>query len=244
MDVRIFKTMMYDTQRIDGKTTVPFFHDTADDEVSVTSNTEDQILRWILTHRSVGRFFIDHFATDLVNLRAYVGLTHPFVTPNQKPGDIDLFLVDPSMPQRGIAFEVKRVKALAIDDEVSKVNGAEKIVKGVIQANKYQSIGFGQSYLLLIVLNDGRAKATANVMLRSANSIDVRRVYNIPWNEPLHRDVGIVFFDVDQPTGRHINQTGSVGICIDKEAAQIEQSYEFTKRVIQLINSDQPYIKF
>ena len=232
MDLRIFNTMIYDRQRIEGSKT-SFFHESMDNDESVTNNTEELIVNWIFNHKSTARFFASHFATDLLNLRAYSGLTKPFTTNNQKPGDIDLLFVDPYSPNKSIAFEVKKVKALAIDNEVSKVNGSEKIIKGVMQVNRYQSIGFHRTYLLVIILNDGRAKNTPNVMLRKANSKDVTRVYNIPWNEPLHEDVGITFLDINQFTGRHINQTGSLGLCIDKEASWLDQTYELTLKINQ-----------
>ncbi len=245
MEFRIFDMVMYDIQKWKGEASMPFFAESDDSEPSVSENTEDEILKWIVSHRTLGKFLIKQFFADIPGIRAYFGLTHPFVISNQKPGDIDLFLIHPLFPDKSIAFEVKRVKAVAINDEVSRVNGIEKIRKGVIQANKYQSLGFHQTYLMLIILNDGRAKTSANVMLRSAKTDNVQRIYSIPWNEPLHPDVGIVYVDLNQFTGRSITQTGSMGVCVDKGATPLEQTHGFTKKVETLLfESQYPYVNF
>lgn len=245
MEFRIFNMVLYDIQPWKGETKLPFFTESEDNESSVVENTEDQILRWIISHRRLGRFLVEQFFADTTGIRAYLGIKEPFVVANQKPGDIDLLLIHPSMPDRSIAFEVKRVKAVAVNNELSKINGTEKIRKGVIQVNKYQSLGFHQTYLMLIVLNDGRAKTSPNVALRSANTVDVQRIYSIPWNEPMHEDVGIVFVDLNQFTGRAIAQTGSMGVCVDKRAAFLEQTSEFTKRVDGLLSTPTyPYTDF
>jgi len=234
----VFNTVIYDIQPLSGESGMAFFAESADNEESVTSNTEEQILKWILTHRSLGKFLVSQFFEVPSTVKAYLGLTDPFVESGRKPGDIDLLLIDPAKPDRSIAFEVKRVKAVATDDEVSRVNGAEKIRKGVIQVNKYQSLGFHQTYLMVIVLNDARTKRTPNVALRKANSSNVQRVFGIPWNEPLHADVGIVYVEITQFTGRAIAQTGSFGVCIDKRASMLEQASDFTTKVKKL--SSQP----
>ncbi len=230
----IFETVKYDAQLVGDKSRISFFAESEDNSDSVTAITEEAIIKWLLEHRHFKEMFLSKFFKDISSVQTFYGLTDPFVTVGQKPGDIDLLLVNPKDLKVSIAFEVKRLKALAINEERSKVNGVEKISKGVIQANKYQSLGFHQSYLMLIILNDGRLKNTPNVMLRSAKTDDVERIYSVPWDEPLHSDVGIIFIDINQFTGRHISQTGSLGICIDKYARPLEQTHEFTRKVERL----------
>lgn len=231
----IFKQMFSDTQFTGGRTDIPFFIESEQDEESVTSMTEDQAVKWLFHNSSFQQFFIKDFFENAKNVKTYFGLSEPFTIKNKKPGDIDLLLVDPDRPDKSIAFECKKVKAYTIDEETAKVNNTEKIRHGVIQANKYQSLGFHQSYLLIILLDDGRHSKTPNILLRNTNMDQLKRLYEIPWNEPLNNDIGIVFINVNQISGNHINQTRGLGFCIDKQAQPLEQTTAMTNKIKELL---------
>ena len=231
----VFKQIYYDVQPIGGKTKVSFFTEKKKNDVSVTSMSEDQAIKWLFQNESFRQFFIKDFFGNSNNIRSYFGLTEPFTTRNKKPGDIDLLLVNPNRPDKSIAFECKRVKALSIDNYSSKINNVEKIRHGVIQANKYQSLGFHQSYLLIILLDDGRHYNTPNTLFRNTSTDQLTHMYDIPWNEPLNNDVGIIFIKVNQTTSNHINLTGGIGFCIDKLAKPLEQTSSMTNKIKDLI---------
>jgi hypothetical protein len=230
-----FKQVFYDVQPIGDKTTVSFFTETNKNDETVTLMSEDQAIKWLFQNKPFRQLFIGGFFGDTKNIKTYFGLTEPFTTKNKKPGDIDLLFVDPDQPDKSVAFECKRVKALSIDNQTSKINNAEKIKHGVIQANKYQSLGFHQSYLVIILLDDGRHYNSPNILFRNTSTEQLKRVYDIPWNEPLHNDVGIIFITINQPTGNHINLTGGLGFCIDKLAQPLEQTVSMTNKIIDLI---------
>jgi len=231
----IFKQVFYDTQSVGGKNAISFFTESDENDESVTSMSEDQAVKWLFQNESFRRLFIEAFFENSKNVRAYFGLTEPFTTKNKKPGDIDLLLVNSNRPDKSIAFECKRVKALSDDKGFSKVNNTGSIKHGVIQANKYQSLGFHQSYLLIILLDDARDHKAKNVLFHSTSSEQLKHLYDIPWNEPLHKDVGIIFIRIIQLTGKHIDLKGEIGLCIDKPAQLLEQTATMTNKIKELI---------
>jgi len=103
-----------------------------------------------------------------------------------------------------------------------------KIRHGIKQANAYRELGFYQTYLLIILLDDGRAMTAPNTMFRYGKDDTLESIYSIPWQEPLHEDVGIVYVKVNQTTGKSINLTGGIGFCIDKKARLVEQHANIT----------------
>jgi len=59
-------------------------------------------------------------------------------------------------------------------------------------------------------------------------------VYNIPWNQELNREGGVIYVQVTQSTGLHYNKMNSIGICIDKNAEGLEQSKRLTEKIKRL----------
>lgn len=230
-----FKQIYYDSQSIGGKTTVSFFNENDENDESVTSMSEDQAVKWLFQFKEFRHLFINEFFGNTDTIKTYYGLTEPFTTRNKKPGDIDLLLVNPNRPDKSIAFECKRVKAVTIENSNAKINNVEKIRNGVIQANKYQSLGFHQSYLMIILLDDGKLSKTPNVLFRETNKDLLKKMYDIPWNEPLNNDVGIIFIKVNQTTGIDINLSGGIGFCIDKLAQPLEQTSSMTNKIKDLM---------
>jgi hypothetical protein len=197
--------------------------------------TEEQAIRWLFQNNTFSKHFLENFITDTTAIRPYFGVTNPFVTGGKKPGDIDLMLVDPMRPDRTMAFECKRVKATSLCKDYSTVNNANGIRKGVLQANALQSLGFHRSYLMIILLDDGRELDYPNTMMRRSTSNNVEDIYEIPFNEKIHDDVGVVYVKVTQPTGKHFDLMGGTGVCIDKEAGRLDQSSEMTSKVVSFL---------
>ncbi len=236
----IFRQQYFDSLPLDGRTSFSFFTEPEDNESSVTTMSEDNILKWLFLNSAFDCFFFQEFFKNPEKVTPFFGLTEPFTVQGQKPGDIDLLLINAERPDQVIAFECKRVKATSLDNLNSKVNNIQGIRKGVIQANKYQSLGFHQSYLMIILLDDCRHFVDyPNVMMRNNITDEVEAIYDIPWNEKLHEDVGIVFVRVTQPTGKDFNLMSGQGFCIDKKAAHLEQTITMTNKVKELLK--QPF---
>jgi hypothetical protein len=127
------------------------------------------------------------------------------------------------------------VKAIAIDTEKEKVNKIDSIGDGVIQANALHNLGFHRTYLLILVVIDGRNKTDYNVLCRGLSNITFERVYDFPLRDKLNEDVGVIFIEISQPTGKSIDSMARVGICIDKEAKRLEQPLNLTNRIDRLL---------
>jgi len=225
---------MYDSVPLNSHdTTYSFFTESDSRDSTVTGMTEETAIKWLISNPHFRNAFISDFFDNPSAIKEFYGLQRPFTDPNKVPGDIDLLLVDPFQPQYSIAFECKRVKAISTDTG-SKVNNVQAIKKCVRQANAYRELGFYQTYLTIILLDDGRAMTTPNTMFRYGNSPAIECIYNIPWQEPLHEDVGIIYIKVNQTTGKSIELSGSVGFCIDKTANYLEQTTKMTSQIRSL----------
>lgn len=234
----LFKYEVYDSVVLEpGRTDYRLFEETSEQGESVTRMNEGQALEWLLTNKSFKEMFLNEFFPGISDVKVFTGLSAPFTSSNTIPGDIDLLLVSESRPDKTIAFECKRVKAVSGPGNIAKVNNVRKLVHGVKQANAYQSLGFHQSYLAVILLDDGRALNTPNTMFRYGKTASIESIYEIPWNEPLHPDVGIVFIKLNQTTGKNVEHAGGFGFCVDKVAGRLEQRDEMSQKVTALLRT-------
>jgi hypothetical protein len=159
-----FKFCMYDSVPLNpNDTSYSFFTESDSQDATVTGMTEDVAIKWLISNPRFRNTFISDFFDQPGTIKEFYGLQRPFTNPNKVPGDIDVLLADPFQPQYSIAFECKRVKAISTDTG-SKVNNVQAIKKCVRQANAYRELGFHQTYLTIILLDDGRAMTTPNTM--------------------------------------------------------------------------------
>lgn len=234
-EYRYFEVVYYDIQEWKGEQILPFFKEGVSGADSIVDQNEESILEWLFKREDFKNLFIPNILSHSKTVAHFLGQQEPFTCEGKKPGDIDLLLADPSKPSESIAIEVKKVKAISIDDDTTKVNGKFKIKKAVVQVNKYHELGFHKCYLMIVVLNDGRLKTTPNVLFRSANTIDVREVYQLPYKEPLNPDIGIIFLNIIQYIDKDINLTGGFELCIDREATSQTQSQELIEKVKSIL---------
>lgn len=234
-EYRHFQVSYYDIQEWSGERVLPFFKEVDSKAQSISNSSEEEILKWLMGRDDFKELFLPNFFKGPCTVNSYLGLKEPFVVNGKKPGDIDLLITDLSKPEEPVAIEVKRVKAVSIDDDSSKVNGKDKIKKGVIQANKYHELGFHKCYLMIVVLNDGRLKTTPNVLFRSAETDNVREIYNLPYKEPLNPNVGVILLNIIQYLDRDINLSGGFQLCVDREAIPQTQSEELTQKVKSIL---------
>ncbi len=231
----LFKTMIYDVQPVTGSVTSFFAESSVQDE-SVTQMEEARIVKWLFTRDRTRNFLISEFTGDPLNTNIFLQVTEPFTKANEKPGDIDLLMIHSLFPQFAIACECKRVKIISTDGN-AKINNAEKIQKAVVQAKAYQSMGFCQTYLIIIIEDDGRQLTTPNLLLRQGKSTGINRIFSMPWEEGLHPDIGVAFIYVSQMSGTTVNKRGHIGICVDKRANLIEQPSQMTQNVCNYLSS-------
>jgi hypothetical protein len=209
-------------------------YDDLDDD-DVTKEGEGEILRWL----------IESNAKDLLLGELNVGssafiaqsVKQPIVeNPQGKPGDIDLLICDDYQAERAIAIQCKRVKVRALNQTDDDLNKLSDITGGVTQANFQRSnLGFHRNYLMIIMEADGRRRDENNVLFRGPSQETFKAVYEFPRRESLHDDIGVIFVDISQPTGKSFHKMSVVGVCLDKEASRLDQPPRLTNRVKEMM---------
>ena len=232
-----WKTLMMDSVPVTDQLTYSFFEESAENKDTVAGLTEDKALHWLFAHPIFRVDFACEFFPDPGTVHAHFGLKEPFTQSQAFPGDIDLLLLQPEHPDRPVAFECKRVKIIAQEGGAPIVNRLSELDRGILQAGAYRALGFHQTYLLVILLDDGRVMKTPNIMFRYNDTAPIDKVFNIPWHKNLHPDVGVVYVRINQMTGKHIDHSHSIGYFIDKPAYPITQTAEMTNKIHSLLTS-------
>jgi len=232
-----FKGIAFDTNKI-GPTisaSYPFFTDyPMVEEERVTQQKEEQIVSWLFSQTQVKELIFTELRIQ--NPCFSLNVVDPIIdNPNKKPGDIDILICEQRQPHRAIALECKRVKVIAADMENDKVNKIDNIGNGVKQANALREIGFHRTYLAILIEVEGKNRVEYNTLCRGPSPTTFKKVYDFPFRDKLHKDVGVIFIEISQPTGKSIDSMAGVGICIDKEAGRLEQPDYLTNRINTLL---------
>ena len=230
----LWKTIIMDSVPLTDATSYSFFSESSEPTSSIATYTENQAIRWLIANRPFRNDFIREFIPANTAYFLHHNLVEPFTRPTLKPGDIDLLLYPVDDPSRAIAIECKRLKLVSHPDGSTTVNRAGEIDKGIQQANAYRELGFHQTYLLVILLDDGRELATPNPMFRYTTGEPVDRVLNVRWRKERHPDVGVIYIKVNQMLKKDINHAHSIGYFIDERATPREQTGAMTNKIRSL----------
>ncbi len=160
-----------------------------------------------------------------------------------KPGDIDILICDNNSPNQAIAIECKRIKVKAVstlDDDVNKI---ENLKDGISQTKSLLAMGFHQTYLAVIIEVDGRNRSAFNTAHRGLNpdatwdgaEKTMRKIYEFPQKNRYAQEVGFIFIEVIQPTGKSIEEMAGICIRVDRFAKPQPQSGDLTNRVEALM---------
>ena len=201
----------------------------------VTEKTESEIVSWLFGEHYIREHLFKKFKIEKPVYR--LNTRQPIIeNTNVKPGDIDILICGAEKPQYAIAIECKRVKVEVNTIDNDKINKINDIIEGIKQANSLHKMGFHNTYLGIIVEIDGRNKVSCNTISRGFSNNTYIRIYNFPQRERLKKEVGIIFIEIIQPTENSIDDTCMVGICIDREAKNINQPSNLTNRIINLLS--------
>jgi hypothetical protein len=238
-----FKFIAVDTRTSQAGVTIPagsvfeFFRDSNDaDDNDVTRQGEEAIIEWLLTTR-----FRALLLAELgVAADAFVdySVKQPIVeNPQDKPGDIDILICPAGSPDQAIAVQCKPVIVRSLnrrdDDDVKRLCRMPDLVE---QANRQRSkYGFYRNYLAILIKVDGRKKLEFDPLVRGTNPETFQTIYEFPDRERVHKDVGIVFIEIVQPTGKSYDEHVIVCICVDTEASRLSQTPNLTNRIEELM---------
>lgn len=206
--------------------------DDGDIEDKVTDQSEEQILQWLMSS-SGGNLLLDKLQLSCHALRAF-SVRKPVVE-NPNHSDIDLILCEPDLPQFSIGIQCKRVKIESLNEKEDDVNKLPDVKKAVVQTNKQrENLGFHRNYLLIISQIFGRKFTKENAIFRKARPETRHKIYEFPQRESLHEDVGIIFVEIGQPTGKSFRTQVNICLRVDKEASRLDQSPNLTNRIKEL----------
>lgn len=238
-----FKVIAFDTQRlpreIPGGSSYSFFKDVSSSSADrVTSVEEKRIIRWLFEQTPAKNLIFSELQTEQ-DLFFKLEVIGPIISdPTKKPGDIDVLICGKQKPHRTTAIEGKRVKVTAVDRDNDKVNKINGVGDGVLQANALRELGFHRTYLAILIEVEGKNRSEYNVFFRDTLPNILKKVYDFPNRDDLHEDIGVIFIEITQPTGKHINGMAVVGICIDKEANRLDQPTRLTNCVSELLEQE------
>lgn len=228
-----------DKQRIDGKSTVSFFVNNREPDVSVTRTfeSEDETVNWLMANNNFRRMLFDKIFPSSNAVKYHCGIKEPITIANKMPGDIDILLYEKEKLDYAIGIECKIVKSESLENQSPKINKVSSVQKkGTKQANGYAKIGFSRVYLLVIILDDGRNYNNPNVMFRTTPSKWLNELYGFDWKTRMNDDIGIIYVFVNQFTSNHINQTKGLGLRVEREAIYSKQDDNLTKKIQKLNN--------
>jgi hypothetical protein len=202
---------------------------------NVTKEGEESIIKWLLGSPA-SSLLLRVLGVSRDSFIAY-SVKQPVIENSQKkPGDIDILICGEHRADQAIGIQCKAVKVVAFSQEEDDVSKLPDIKDVVLQANKQRdNLGFYRNYLAVIVKAYGRKRTQNNPLFRGPNLSTMKLLYEFPQRESLHSDVGILFIDISQPTGKSYNQMSVVGICHDQQAAHLEQSPNLTNRIKELM---------
>ncbi|EIJ37579.1 hypothetical protein JoomaDRAFT_0531 [Galbibacter orientalis DSM 19592] len=215
-----YETTQYvfsDRQRIDGSSTISFFVNNLEPEVSVTRTFKsvDETVNWLMDNNEFRRMLFSNLFPASNTVNHGCGVKEPITIANKMPGDIDILVYENEMPENAIGIECKIVKSESLENQPPKINKVSSLQKkGTQQANGYAEIGFSKVYLLIILLDDGRNYKSPNIMFRTKPSECLNELYGFDWNTKMNDDIGIIYAHVNQFTSNHINKTKGLGLRI------------------------------
>jgi len=247
--VLIFRFLCFDTRRfaagITLPTTIPVFEDPTKvrprisnepEPDNLTHRLEDPVIRWILASPARPLLFAAFGVPE--SSFAACRVAKPLIQDSQqKPGDIDLFLCQPSSSWQSVAVQAKAVKVQAISWEEDKVNRLPDLAGAVIQANRTRNLGFHRTYLLALILCDAQERRHHNIPGRRATERTFYRIWEFPGREDLQEDVGLVFVEIIQPTIRAADFMATVAVAVARPASPMEQRATLTDKVNELLGT-------
>lgn len=131
------------------------------------------------------------------------------------------------------------MKVKAFNQEEDDYNKLPDVTGGIKQVNlQRQKLGFHRNYLMIVIETYGRQRTGSNVLFRGPSRDTFSAIYQFPRRESLHADVGVIFVTVSQPTGKSFNEMSVIGVCVDQEAARLDQTNHLTNRVIELMRQN------
>jgi len=211
----------------------------------ISSRPEQWLVNWLVSDGGAKQLLCSLLQRSPT---AFIRTTvqRPFYLANE--GDIDLLICDPDSPHETAVIECKRVKVRVQDEGNDSINRLEAVGEAVKQARKlYEKFGFFQTYLAVVSAVDGANRKRVSIPCRGVTHDSVpnrdtstttfRSILQFPRREELPSDIGIIFIELVQSSGRAFQDQGIVRICVHHKAAPRSQRESETRKVLELLRT-------
>jgi hypothetical protein len=251
-EVVSYRQISFDTSRVPAgrPLNATFFEATTlrqiDGSTPVSDFAEKQIVRWLLLEPSARQVIFEELGLPPGTFYC-PEVVVPFYAPGT--GDLDLIACPRLSPHRAIAFECKRVKVETVNAGHDTINKLQDVAGGVRQSNKIYNgpHGFFQTYLAIITEVTASGQDERNIPSRGVRSHSTplngdtdrttfRQIIEFPGRDKLHRDVGILFIEVVQPSRLSIDTQATLRVCVYRRAERREQLDSVTNRMIDIMS--------
>lgn len=238
----LMRSVCYDSVLLTDKTQYDIFVD-SDDEIGerISQIAEKEIVSWFFNHPMNFKdyLFYEELGIDKDKYKPFFEISKPLILDNEKPGDLDILLINKAEPQRSVAIQVKRVKA-TIDKNDNVFLQTKHIQKGILQTKRmYQKYKFHQCYLMLVIVADAKNRLQNQQMFRHLSYQEKEVVYFHSGYGDLPEDVGVYFLEISQPSTNEIGKTAQISSKMQIAARPLDQLNDTTERVLQFIKTDQ-----
>jgi hypothetical protein len=244
----IYRQTSYDTRRV-----LPERHRQAslfdvgpylDGSAGITELEEKPLVRWLMLNPSARGLMLEVLRLP-PDATYRCEVVEPFYAPGER--DIDLILCPRLSPQLAIALDCKRVKVKGLNAERDHVNKLRDVASGVDQANKLYKgrNAFFQTYLCIITEAEA-FDADENVPNRGVRyytkpargdtgRTTFRQIVEFPGRDKLHSEIGIVHFEIAQPSRLSIDARANIRAHVYRRATSRDQPASVTKRVMEIM---------
>lgn len=202
---------------------------------SVGDTAEGALVEWLINNPHVRELLSRELHVDSATRMLPAVSDAALRQGRTRPGDIDLVVMDPANPRRAIAVEFKRVKVEATGTHTDRVTKLVAAGKGISQANALRELGFAQTYLGILISTDGGKRTNENLLFRGPTPKSMGMIIDFDGLDGLHRDIGVLYVLIVQPNGHDLQVAGSVGVCVDRRAAEVEQRAEVSSRLREML---------
>jgi hypothetical protein len=241
----IFRQVTFQAVQL-GRRVIEVFTDYGSSPVDSLSQRREQILVKWLVGNPTARGLLSEVLQRSTDAFYATEVRGPFYGPSE--GDIDLLVCNRESPHEAVVLECKRLKVEVVDGGNDRINKLEEVGEGVRQAKKlHDKFTFFQTYLAVISAVDAANRREVNIPCRGVTSESVpnwdsstttfRSIVQFPRREELPADIGIIFIELVQPSGRRFEEQGTIRICVHHQAMPRLQLTLDTRKIETLMKT-------
>ena len=227
-----WREIVYDTACLNGAEDIMLFH-----TPGLSCSTED--LR--VEEKKLVEFLVDNhkdFLLGLFELDKSWHIKHhviePFAKRDQQPGDIDILIFNPKVPNKAIAVEVKVFKKRQENFNNNFIDNLDRMREGLLQAEGFEKMGFHSVFILPIIIANTSVLTDNNLASRVVDESNWGKIRNRYVNIKGNKKIGLVALEICQNSVKPLSESGVItGFMFNQY--KIEQSPDLTEKIRALV---------